>query len=141
MDKVKNATMFLRHSLTISCEGLLQNFDEALSSACKCLDIEYIGERIEKSRNKVTLVKCKNQLYSLCSASACQSELHFYFKEYSECLEETQPLSDYLYVIEYCNPSVDSRFSMRWYYKASELNEAKKMQEVLSPRFALLYPI
>lgn len=141
MDKVKNATMFLQHSLTISCEGFIKNFDEALSSACKCLNIEYIGDRIEESRNKVTLVKCENQLYFLYSASACQSEVHFWFMEYSECLEKTQPISDYLYVVEYCNPSVDSRFSMQWYFKASELKEAKELQEKLSPSLAFFKPI
>lgn len=145
--KIENANLIVRDTtLTITCSGFANTFQNVLHGACETLDdVEYIGDRIEPDRCLVTLIRHKGKLYSLCDESQCGTEIFkeysMFFMKYEGSLESTNPISDYRYVLDYCNPTVHNEMRVQWYYKSNEYSIAKRMQERLGKDVALLKEI
>lgn len=144
---IENANLIIRgNTLTVTCSGLPNTFPNVLHSACAKLDdVEYIGDRIEPDRCLVTLIRYKGKLYFLYDESRCGTEsfkqYSMLFVEYDGVLDGTCPISDYRYVLDYCNPTVHNEMRVQWYYTADEYPIAKRMQERLGQDVTFLKEI
>lgn len=114
---------------------------EMIQYFCSQAKIEYIGRRITKDRDCVILVRYHNKLYYNLSWCSYDSEYTLLFHEFSRRIDETEPFENYQYYISYCNPRIDDETVLYFYYKADELEKAKKMQKKLGENLAFITEI
>lgn len=147
MIKIENAKLIIREkTLTITCSGNPDCFQNVLNCACAILDgVEYIGDRIEADRLLVTLIKYNGQLYYLYDPSACGTEnfqiYSMLFMQYEGSLECTNPVSDYQYVLDYYQIAVHDSMHVQLYFRSNEYEMAERMKNGLGKDVAFLKKI
>ena len=117
----------------------LQNVSQCLCS--KANDIEYIGKRITKERSCIVLIKYNNKLYLEKTWSGSDNRYTVEFREFSGQFEDTEPIEDYRYYIDYCDLEINDKEVFYYSFKANELEKAKKMQKMLGEKLAFIKEI
>lgn len=137
MIKIENVFRGFKIIVTINAKDV--DYFHFVEDVCSQIDdIEYIGERVNKERHDFTLVRYQERLFYLSCLSGRGSSHVLQFMEFSEQLEDTEPLENYRYSIDYCNPKVDDETVFLWYFKENELEEAKELQKKLGENLAFL---
>lgn len=137
MIKIENVFRGFEIIVTIDAKDI--DYSRFVEDVCSQIDdIEYIGERVNKERHDFTLVRYQGQLFYLVCQLGCSSSHILQFMEFSDPLEDTEPLENYRYFIDYCNPKVDNETVFFWYFKENELEEAKELQKRLGENLAFL---
>ena len=123
----------LDRGLEITCIHEEKNRIENMTQFCcsNSAELEYIGKRVTKKRKGFTLVKYKNQIYYLDRQGCFLSGFILYLCEFPVSIDDTEPMEEYKYSVDYYNPAIDRGRHITWYYKEAELLEAKKQQREL----------
>lgn len=136
---IKIETVFRGFEINVTVNAKDIDYSRFVKDVCSQMDdMEYIGRRVNKKRHDFTLVRYQEQLFYQTCLAGCGSSISLQFMEFSEQLEDTEPLENYYYFIDYCNPKVDNGTVFFWYFKENELEEAKKLQKELGETLAFL---
>lgn len=116
--------------------------DNLVETICsQASNVEYIGYGVDKERQSFYFIRYNNEIYCSNTWVAYGSEYILRFSKFKGKIEDIEPLENYKYYIDYCNPAVDDEACYIWYYKADELEEAQKRQNELGKDLAFLKEI
>ena len=118
------------------------SFSKILQILCsQVYMLEYIGNRVTEDRQKFTLVQYNHKLYYVRSWCSCHLEYTIEFFSFSKKLENTEPFEDYYYCVDFCDPQINNEFSLFYYFKQDEFEQAQELQKKLGETFTFLYKI
>ncbi len=138
IEKVFGGSFYLTATLT----SKKVNLSHLVEDICSQVDgIEVLGKQVDKDRECFLLVEYEGKIFY--SNGWCSSGFDYTldFQPFSGKLEDMEPIHNYFYVVDYCNPAVDDEMSYYYYFKKDELEAAKKLQEALDPNLAFLRQI
>ena len=129
-------------NLTTTLNSKHVNFSHLVADLCSQVDgIEVLGKQVDENRECFLLVQYEGKTFYSNGWSGYGSDYILEFREFSGQLENMEPLHNYCYVIDYCNPEINNEECFYYYFKKDELKEAKKLQEKLDPGLAFLREI
>lgn len=128
--------------LTATLNSKKVDFSHLVTDICSQVDgIEVLGKQVDENRECFLLIQYENKIFYSNGWCSSGTDYTLEFREFSGHLENMEPLRDYSYVIDYCNPAINNEECFYYYFKKDELKEAKELQEKLNPNFAFLQEI
>lgn len=139
---IKIEKLFGGFYLTTTLNSKKVDFSHLVEDICSQVDgIEVLGKQVDENRECFLLVQYEGKLFYSNGWCGSGSNYTLKFREFSGQLENMEPLQNYCYVIDYCNPAINNEECFYYYFKKDELEAAKKLQEVLDPGLAFLREI
>lgn len=113
-----------------------------LKYLCSKANIKYLGKRVHtKERFAVTLVEYENEIYEMSAIAYSENCNTATFYKFYGVIEDTEAIENFKYCINYCNSELNNEVWLHLYFKADELEEAKRKQKELGEAFASLNEI
>lgn len=115
---------------------------ETYQEVCQKIGYTYHGKLIDpETRMAVELISYGYEVYQIHSSFYCEEHRSIQCIKYEGDLNNLDPIKNYQYRLEYCNPLVDNKFVLNYYYKKGKEEQLETDRKKLGEEYALCFSI